>query len=71
MWDWKEHTKLQDIDLGEDGMVPLELRFLHNPDATEGYVTATLSSNMIHFHKDKVRTYTTVVRLITIMLLYT
>ena len=58
MWDWKEHTLLQDIDLGDDGMVPLELRFLHNPDATEGYVTATLSSNMIHFYKDQVCTYT-------------
>jgi len=45
---------MQDIDLGEDGMIPLELRFLHNPDATEGYVAAALSSNMIRFYKDKV-----------------
>ena len=60
MWDWKEHTLLQDIDLGDDGMVPLELRFLHNPDATEGYVTATLSSNMIRFYKDKVCTHNSI-----------
>jgi len=54
VWDWKEHTLLQDIDLGADGMIPLELRFLHNPDATEGYVGAALSSNVIHFYKDNV-----------------
>jgi len=54
VWNWKEHTHLQDIDLGSDGMIPLELRFLHNPDATEGYVGAALSSNMIRFYKDKV-----------------
>lgn len=54
VWDWKEHTLLQDIDLGDDGMIPLELRFLHDPDATEGYVAAALSSNMIHFYKDNV-----------------
>jgi len=35
-------------------MIPLELRFLHNPDATEGYVGAALSTNMIHFYKDNV-----------------
>ena len=60
MWDWKEHTLLQDIDLGDNGMVPLELHFLHNPDATEGYVAATLSSNMIRFYKDKVCTHSSI-----------
>ena len=54
MWNWKEHTPLQDIDLGADGLIPLELRFLHNPDATEGFVGATLSSNLIRFYKDNV-----------------
>ena len=63
MWNWKERTILQDIDLGNDGMVPLELRFLHNPDATEGYVGAALSSNMIHFYKDKVCSYIIMVHL--------
>ena len=55
MWDWEEHTPTQDIDLGADGMIPLELRFLHNPDATEGYVGAALSTNIIRFYKDDVR----------------
>ena len=35
-------------------MIPLELRFLHNPDATEGYVGAALSTNIIRFYKDDV-----------------
>ena len=55
VWDWKEHTPLQDIDLGDDGMIPLELRFLHNPDATEGYVACALSSNIMRFYKNEVR----------------
>lgn len=54
VWNWKEHTPLQDIDLGDDGMIPLELRFLHNPDATEGYVACTLSSNIMRFYKNEV-----------------
>ena len=54
VWDWKEHTPLQDIDLGDDGMIPLELRFLHNPDATEGYVACALSSNIMRFYKNEV-----------------
>lgn len=51
IWDWKEHTLIQEIDLGDEGLVPLELRFLHNPDATEGFVGATLSSNVLRFFK--------------------
>ena len=54
MWDWTEHKLLQTIDLGEDGMIPLEIRFLHNPEATDGFVAATLSSNIIRFFKNKV-----------------
>ncbi|XP_065886278.1 methanethiol oxidase-like isoform X2 [Dysidea avara] len=59
VWDWKEHTPIQDIDLGADGMIPLELRFLHNPDATEGYVGAALSTNIIRFYKDDSGTWKT------------
>ena len=44
----------QEIDLGEEGKIPLELRFLHNPDATEGFVGAALSSNIIRFHRNEV-----------------
>jgi selenium-binding protein 1 len=51
IWDLEQRTKTQTIDLGENGLVPLGVRWLHNPDATEGYVIATLSSTLWHFHK--------------------
>ncbi len=51
VWDWQERKVIQDIDLGNDGLIPLELRFLHNPDATEGYVAAALSSTVTRFFK--------------------
>ena len=53
-WDWTKHEIIQEIDLGPEGLIPLELRFLHDPDATEGFVAATLSSNIIRFYKNEV-----------------
>jgi selenium-binding protein 1 len=50
-WDWKSHEIVQNVDLGEDGMIPLEVRFQHNPESTHGFVGATLSSNMWHWGK--------------------
>ena len=35
---------IQDIDLGGEGLIPLELRFLHDPNETQGYVGIALSS---------------------------
>jgi selenium-binding protein 1 len=52
VWDWEKHERIQEIDLGPEGLIPLELRFLHNPDATEGFVGAALSSTIIRFHKN-------------------
>ena len=48
-WDFKKKKVKKTVDLGGDGMIPLEVRFMHDPDRPEGYVGATLSSNMIHF----------------------
>lgn len=42
--------KLQ-ISLGAEGLIPLEIRFLHNPWKANGFVGAALSSNVIHIHK--------------------
>ena len=42
---------MQSIDLGEKGMIPLEVRFHHNPASTHGFVGAALSSVMWHWHK--------------------
>jgi selenium-binding protein 1 len=52
VWDFMEKKVVQEIDLGPEGLIPLELRFLHNPDATEGFVGAALSSTIIRFHKN-------------------
>ncbi|HET6382584.1 MAG TPA: selenium-binding family protein [Armatimonadota bacterium] len=50
-WDWKTHEIIESMDLGEDGIVPLEVRFHHNPDSTHGFVGVALSSNILHWHK--------------------
>jgi len=50
-WDWSKRTISHSVDLGEKGMVPLEVRFHHNPDSSHGFVGAALSSVMWHFHK--------------------
>lgn len=54
MWDWKERKTIQHIDLGNEGMIPLELRFLHDPDETQGYVGAALSTTVFRFYKSEV-----------------
>ena len=50
-WDLERRTKTQTIDLGADGLIPLEIRWQHDPDSLEGFVGATLSSNIIRFQK--------------------
>ena len=37
-------------DLGAEGLIPLEVRFHHNPDSAHGFVGAALSSAIWHFH---------------------
>lgn len=51
-WDFKNKSIERSIDLGDEGMIPLEARFHHNPDSTHGFVGATLSSNIFHWFKD-------------------
>jgi selenium-binding protein 1 len=51
-WDWNRRELVQTVDLGAEGMVPLEVRFLHNPDALLGFVGATLSSAVWNFYRD-------------------
>ncbi|MDF5731315.1 MAG: selenium-binding family protein [Rhizonema sp. PD38] len=50
-WDWSKHEIVQSFDLGEEGLIPLEVRFLHNPDSTHGFVGAALSSNIWHWYQ--------------------
>lgn len=51
-WNLEQRTLEQSVDLGEQGLVPLEVRWLHDPDADNGFVGAALSSVMWHFHRD-------------------
>ncbi|TQM11060.1 selenium-binding family protein [Pseudonocardia kunmingensis] len=50
-WDWQNRNLVKSVDLGEDGAIPLEVRFQHDPASTHGYVGAALSTNMFHWHK--------------------
>lgn len=52
VWDWEQGTVEQTIELGEEGLIPLEVRFLHTPESTHGYVGAALSSNIFHFWEE-------------------
>src|SRR5262245_41023309 len=51
-WDWSNRKIARSIDLGEKGLIPLEVRFHHNPASTHGFVGAALSSVMWHFFKE-------------------
>ena len=53
MWDWTSRTIQQTIDLGA-GTIPLEIRFLHDPDQTQGFVGCALSSTVVRFFKNEV-----------------
>jgi selenium-binding protein 1 len=50
-WNLDERRLEQTIDLGEAGLVPLEVRWLHDPEADEGFVGAALSSTMWRFQR--------------------
>jgi selenium-binding protein 1 len=52
-WDFGARRIVNTHYLGEDGLVPLEVRFHHNPDSTHGFVGAALSSNVIHWFKER------------------
>jgi methanethiol oxidase len=51
-WNLSERRLEQTVDLGETGLIPLETRWLHDPDADEGFIGATLSSTMWRFQRD-------------------
>ncbi|KAL1129063.1 hypothetical protein AAG570_013595, partial [Ranatra chinensis] len=51
VFSWSDQKLLQVIDLGVDGIAPLEVRFLHNPLAAEGFVGCALNSNIFRFFR--------------------
>jgi selenium-binding protein 1 len=50
-WNLAERRLEQTVDLGENGLLPFEVRWKHDPEAEEGFVGAALSSVMWHFHR--------------------
>jgi len=52
-WDWKEHKVIKTIDMKPKGAIPLEVRFLHNPDKAIGFVGFALSSNVALIYKNE------------------
>jgi selenium-binding protein 1 len=50
-WNWEERKIERSVSLGDDGWIPLEVRFHHDPQSTHGFVGAALSSTMWHWHK--------------------
>jgi len=51
VWDWTTHKLTQRIDLGPEGLIPLEVRFLHDPSESEGYVGCALGSTVFRIYK--------------------
>ena len=51
-WNLSERKLEQTVDLGEAGLVPLEVRWLHDPEAEQGFAGAALSSTMWRFGRD-------------------
>jgi selenium-binding protein 1 len=50
-WDLEAREIAQSVDLGAEGLIPLEVRFHHDPASTHGFVGAALSSSLWHWHK--------------------
>ncbi|KAG5671211.1 hypothetical protein PVAND_001422 [Polypedilum vanderplanki] len=51
VYSYNDGTLLDTIDLGMEGKLPLEIRFLHNPKRCEGFVGCAFYSNMFYFYK--------------------
>jgi selenium-binding protein 1 len=51
-WNLEKRELEQSIDLGEQGLVPLEIRWLHDPDSEQGFVAAALSSVIWRFDRN-------------------
>ena len=50
-WDWEKQCIQKSADLGEQGRLPLEVRFHHNPESSHGFVGAALSSAIWHWFR--------------------
>ena len=51
IWDFEKKKPIETMYLGEDGLIPLEVKFMHDPSSSHGFCGAALSANVIHFWK--------------------
>ncbi|MBX9627705.1 MAG: selenium-binding family protein [Gemmataceae bacterium] len=48
VWDWKDRRVMHSVELKDGGDIPLEVRFLHDPDSPHGFTGAALGSAIWH-----------------------
>lgn len=46
VWSWTERKRVQTLKLGDEGKLPLEVRFKHDPKSLEAFVGSALGSNV-------------------------
>ncbi|RVE54085.1 hypothetical protein evm_001208 [Chilo suppressalis] len=51
IYKWSTHELQHVIDLGKEGTAPLEIRFLHDPKAAQGFVGCAVEANVYRFYK--------------------
>ena len=51
-WEWESRKLIKSLDLGPEGWIPLEVRFLHEPSANVGFVGCALSSTVFRIYQD-------------------
>uniref|UniRef100_A0A0A9X941 Methanethiol oxidase n=3 Tax=Lygus hesperus TaxID=30085 RepID=A0A0A9X941_LYGHE len=56
---WSTRELIQTVDLGHEGVTPLEVRFLHDPLESQGYFGCCVSSNVFWFYKREDGTWAT------------
>lgn len=47
---WKNREHIQTVDLGEDGIAPLEVRFLHDPKKPIGFVGCGVNATVFRYN---------------------
>jgi len=52
VWNFKTHEYMYPIELGDNGRMPLEIRFLHDPLKAEGFIGCAFSSTIYRFFKN-------------------
>ena len=58
IWNWETHELMKRLTLDKESLIPLEVRFLHDPDASEALIGCALSSTIVRVFKTEVSIYT-------------